>query len=230
MNGVLFGTKHSYKDFGLILSKTDITIPVPKTKTVDVPGADGVIDLTETLIDDVKYQNRKLTFTFTVIDPMFRFPIVLSDVSNYLHGQRMRIYRDVDPNYYYEGRCTVNKFETKKRLATIVVDCDVDPYKYDKYTTSEPWQWDPFSFIDGIIYNGDVVVDGELTVTLVNRRKVVSPTFTCSEAMTAEFNGQSYDLKKGTTTLYDIRLLPGENEITFKGNGTVQIDYKVGSL
>lgn len=81
MNGVTFGTKHSYKDFGLILSSKTISLPKPKIKTVEVPGADGVIDLTECLTDDVKYQNRPLSFTFTVIDPIASWSAILSEVT-----------------------------------------------------------------------------------------------------------------------------------------------------
>ncbi len=230
MNGVTFGTKHSYNDFGLILTSKTISLPKPKTKTVEVPGADGVIDLTECLTDDVKYQNRSLQFTFTVIDPMASWAAVLSEVTNFLHGRKLRIYMDWDKNFYYEGRCNVNSFKSNKRTATIVVDCDCDPYKIEKNSTSSPWLWDEFSFVDGIIYTNKVTVSGTTSATLINRRKVVSPTFTCSAAMTVTFEGVTYTLPVGTTTVLDIRLQEGENIVTFKGTGTVQIDYKGGSL
>lgn len=230
MNGVTFGTKHSYNDFGLILSSKSISLPKAKTKTVEIPGADGVLDLTECLTDDVKYQNRTLQFTFTVVDPLASWAAVLSEVTNFLHGRKLRIYMDWDKNYYYEGRCSVNQFKSDKRTATIVIDCDCDPYKIEKNSSSDPWVWDTFSFVDGIIYINKVTVSGSATATLINRRKVVSPTFTCSAAMTATFGGVTYNLPVGTTTVLDIRLQEGENIISFKGNGTVQIDYKGGSL
>lgn len=230
MNGVTFGTKHSYNDFGLILSSKSISLPKAKTKTVEIPGADGVLDLTECLTDDVKYQNRTLQFTFTVVDPLASWAAVLSEVTNFLHGRKLRIYMDWDKNYYYEGRCSVNQFKSDKRTATIVIDCDCDPYKIEKNSSSDPWVWDTFSFVDGIIYINKVTVSGSATTTLINRRKVVSPTFICSAAMTATFGGVTYNLPAGTTTVLDIRLQEGENIISFKGNGTVQIDYKGGSL
>lgn len=230
MNGVTFGTKHSYNDFGLILSSKSISLPKVKTKTVEIPGADGVLDLTECLTDDVKYQNRTLQFTFTVVDPLASWAAVLSEVTNFLHGRKLRIYMDWDKNYYYEGRCSVNQFKSDKRTATIVIDCDCDPYKIEKNSSSDPWVWDTFSFVDGVIYINKVTVSGSATATLINRRKVVSPTFTCSAAMTATFEGVTYNLPTGTTTILDIRLQEGENIISFRGNGTVQIDYKGGSL
>ena len=55
MNGVLFGDKHSFKDWGLILKeRPDIKPPNVKTSYVDIAGANGSLDLTEVLSDDVK--------------------------------------------------------------------------------------------------------------------------------------------------------------------------------
>lgn len=230
MNTVNFGTKNSYEDFGLILTSKDIGLPDPKTEEVDVIGADGVIDLTEVLTDDVKYKKRKLSFTFTVIDSMSAWSTILSNVTNYLHGKKIRILLNWDKNYYYEGRCTVNQFKTNKRTATIVVDASVDPYKMEVNSSSSPWLWDTFSFIDGIIYINSVDVSGSRTVNLINRRKIVSPTFTTTANMTVSHNGKVYDLPKGTTTVLGIRLMEGDNFVTFSGKGTVTIDYKGGSL
>jgi hypothetical protein len=142
----------------------------------------------------------------------------------------MQIKMDWDRNYYYEGRCKVNNFQSNKRTATIVVDCDCDPYKLEVNSASTPWIWDTFSFVDGIIYTNTVEVDGETNKILISRRKIVSPTFTCSSAMTVRFNGIEYSLPQGTKTILDIRLQEGENKITLIGKGTVQIDYRGGSL
>ncbi len=230
MQTVTFGTKNSYKDFGLILTSKDIGLPEPKMEKVDVPGADGVIDLAELLTDDVKYKQRKLQFTFTVIDPINVWSTTLSKVTNYLHGRKLKILLDWDKNFYYEGRCKVNQFKTNKRLATIAVDAEVDPYKLEVNGAGQPWFWDTFSFIDGIIYLNKAEVSGTTTVNLINRRKIVSPKFTTTANMTVTFDDATYDLPKGTTTVLGIRLKKGDNHVTFKGNGTVTIEYKGGSL
>ena len=66
MIGVTIGEKHSYNDWGLILSSQTISPPTPQINMVSVPMRDGSIDITETLSGDVKYDDRTLTFTFTV--------------------------------------------------------------------------------------------------------------------------------------------------------------------
>ena len=42
MNGVLFGTKHSYRDWGLFLAdRPTISEPEPKTMYIDIPASNG---------------------------------------------------------------------------------------------------------------------------------------------------------------------------------------------
>ena len=51
--GVKFGEIHT-SSYGLVLSKKTIETPSPKLETVDIPGADGKLDMTE-YFGDVKY-------------------------------------------------------------------------------------------------------------------------------------------------------------------------------
>lgn len=230
MQTVTFGTKNSYDDFGLILTDKDIGFPEPKLEEVDVIGADGVIDLSEVLNDDIKYKTRKLQFTFTVLKGSKYWASVVADVANYLHGKKLKIQMDFDPVYYYTGRCKINSFKTSKRLCIITIDAECEPYRLDINGNGEKWLWDTFSFQNGFIRVNAVTVNGSLEVNLQNQRKIVSPTFTCSTAMTVTFNGVTYNLPKGKTTVLEIRLQYGTNYVTFKGNGTVKIEYQGGAL
>lgn len=230
MQTVTFGTKNSYDDFGLILTDKDIGFPEPKLEEVDVIGADGVIDLSEVLNDDIKYKTRKLRFTFTVLKGNKYWASTVADVANYLHGKKLRIQMDFDPAYYYTGRCKINSFKTSKRLCTITIDAECEPYRLDINGNGEKWLWDTFSFQNGFIRVNTVTVNGSLQVNLQNQRKIVSPTFTCSTAMTVTFDGVTYNLPKGKTQVLGIRLQYGTNYVTFKGNGTVKIEYQGGAL
>lgn len=230
MQTVTFGTKNSYDDFGLILTDKDIGFPEPKLEEVDVIGTDGVIDLSEVLNDDIKYKTRKLQFTFTVLKGNKYWASTVADVANYLHGKKLRIQMDFDPAYYYTGRCKINSFKTSKRLCTITIDAECEPYRLDINGNGEKWLWDTFSFQNGFIRVNTVTVNGSLQVNLQNQRKIVSPTFTCSTAMTVTFDGVTYNLPKGKTQVLGIRLQYGTNYVTFKGNGTVKIEYQGGAL
>lgn len=231
MKGVMIGEKHSYNDFGLILSSKEISPPKPQTKSVDVPMRDGSIDLTEAVADEVKYKDRTIKLNFTVIDPVNTWATKISEIQNYLHGQRMKIIFDDDCAFYYIGRISVDTWASNKNIGTLVIEGTVEPFKYDILSSAVDWEWDVFDFETGIINEtGQLIVNGSTTITLICRRKRMFPTFIASEEMNVMFEGETYLLKAGKQKVYDIFFAEGENVLTFTGNGTIAIDYIGGSL
>lgn len=229
MIGVKFGNKHSWNDFGMILSSKEISPPQVQKNELKIPVRDGSIDLTTAITDAVKYYDRKITLNFTVIES--KWESTISQVQEYLHGQRMQIILDDDSSFYYVGRVEVNKWTSKKKIGTIVIECTVEPFKYDILSSAVDWEWDIFDFEEGIINEtGGLIVNGTTTITLICRKKRMFPTFTASANMTVTFEGETFNLTKGTQKVYEIFLVEGNNELTFKGNGTVTIDYVGGSL
>jgi phage-related protein len=105
--GIKFGEIHSFFDLNLILSAVKIPPAAPKTTYVEVPGADGSVDLTEAH-GEVRYSDRQLEFTFTAhpLDAM-KWEERKTAVSNALNGKRCRITLDSNPDYYYDGRVVV---------------------------------------------------------------------------------------------------------------------------
>lgn len=133
MKGIWFGDIHSYANLNLILSKVDLPPATVKETYVDNPGGDGSWDLTEAN-GKVNYKDRKAKFTFSVL-PGDDFEAKKTEVSNLLNGRRFKIVLDKDPEYYWDGRCSVNKYESKKKDRKIVVAANVSPYKLKKGQT-----------------------------------------------------------------------------------------------
>lgn len=131
LDGVTFGAYHSYKDWKLILAETEIGLPAVKTTTVDIPGTDGVLDLTEAIAGRVCYENRTLAFTFVTSDSLTgaTWAELLSGISGAVHGQRLDIILDDDPDWKYTGRVTLDSFATSRVKHTVVIKCDCSPYK-----------------------------------------------------------------------------------------------------
>ena len=231
MRGVKIGEKHTYVDWNLILTSTNIGFPNPKIETIDIPGMDGKLDFSEALTDDISYENRTISLEFEMIDSFENWKNKISEISNYLHGRKFKIIFDEDSSFYYYGRLTVNNFKSNKSTGTIVIECDVEPYKYDLYASDEDWLWDPFSFIDGIInITKGLQVNGELEINIIGRRKKVIPKINCDNPIKLIFNGQTYNLPAGTSYSPDIEICEGENILRFIGFGTVNIEYRGGSL
>lgn len=229
--GVKFGDKHSFKDFELFWEKFNITYPEAKTYEIDVPGADGEVDLTELLTSDVKYGSRTVSFVFSYVGDFEKWHGVLNEVSNYLHGKRLKIIPDTEPDYFYMGRLSLETEKTDDVMCQLTISGIVEPYKYELVSSTDRWLWDTFSFRTGIIreYNR-IVVEGEKTINVIGSQKPVSPVITCSADMILKSGGKEYELVKGRNNAYGFVIYDGENELTFIGNGTVTIDYRGGRL
>lgn len=227
---VLFGNIKSYENWGLKLETIQLSFPEAKTDQIDIPGANGVIDLTE-VNGQVCYKNRTMTLTFSLDDDYAKWHLLSSRIAKELHGKMIKCILPDDPNYYYEGRFSLDSKKTNDVITDIVITGDVHPFKLDVYSSSEEWLWDPFSFEDGIIRSyHDIEVSGTTSVSVIGSEMPVVPKFICNAEMDLLFHGTVFHLAVGETMDYDIILSDGENQLMFTGNGTVTIEYRGGIL
>lgn len=229
--GVKFGDKHSFRDFGLYpKSKMVVNPPDVREVYVEVAGADGDLDITEALTGRANYESREGKFEFTVTDRT-KWDAVYSALMNEIHGRKMRVILDEDPYYYYYGRVKVDSFKTNKHTATITVEGYFEPYKKSLTANSEMWLWDPFNFETGVARDyANLVVDGTLTTTVVGSRMPVTPVIEVSSNMTLTYGGTTYQLSTGRNRIAGMVLADQEYTFTFTGNGSVSIDFEIGSL
>ena len=212
MKGVSFGDFHSYRDFSLILSQKTIGTPSPKTEAIDIPGGDGVLDLTE-FFGEVKYNNRNLSFEFSSIVPQSDFMNQFSHIQYALHGQKMRIILDDDPEWYYIGRISVSEWKAEKAVGKLTIDCDCEPYKYRLAETVVA-----------------VVVNGTNSVVLPNGRKRVVPEITTDAEMKITFGAYTGTFDAGTFTIPELVLAAGRNTVKVTGAGNISFRYREGVL
>ena len=214
LNDVIFNNeKSAFYDWNIVLTKAEIPLPTPKTSTVDIKGADGVLDLTEALTGDVQYNNRAIKLTFEMMDDA-DYSTLISDISNYLHGQNIKFTLNNDEDYYYTGRATINQWECIKRKGKIVISVDCEPYKYAVIETIKKVQ----------------VSNQTKTITLSNSRKRVCPMLNVTGTITLTINGVDYNLAEGKQQLVNFILVEGNNAIKISGNGTLVITYRQGAL
>lgn len=215
MNGVTFGTYHSYDDFSLILTSKEIAAPKTKTVKIDVEGADGAIDLTE-FFGEPKYEDCTHKFQFSTIVPQSQFLTLFSDIKNKIHGKKLRISLDADPGFYYMGRCFVSSFTSEKNIGKIAVECDCEPWKYKAAKT--------------VITQ---TVSGESTLSLPNLRKRVVPEvlIEADSALHIVYNTYNvWDLGGGSYTLPELELKAGNNSVSVTGEGTISFSYQEAGL
>jgi phage-related protein len=208
MKGIMFGNYHSWNDFQLILASKTIGTPSPKTETIEIPGGDGVLDLTD-FFGEVKYNNRELSFEFSTKVPQNEFMDLFSRAQNALHGQKMNIILDDDPEWYYVGRITVSEWKTDRNIGQLTIDADCEPYKIK---------------VDETVVTS--VVDGTKTVVLSNSKKTVVPTIDITGSITLTFGTNIYTLTDGRYDLPAVQLVNGNNEILLEGTGTAVFRYR----
>ena len=206
----------SYPDYPknrLIVNGVDLTIryqmilldgytlspPEPKTYTVDIPGGDGVIDLTNSLTGDVSFKNRQQEFVFMVINPD-SFERVKTDVSNFLHGKSFDYQMTMDPGYTYHGRFIVDGYSHKLYsypglVGTFSIKIDADPYKLKKHMT----------------YNLNAA--GGKLFRLESGRKPVHPVIECQQPSAVRWKDVIIQVPVGTYRLNDVLFTQGYNEI-----------------
>ena len=151
-HSITFGDKNSWDDWHLApTSRPVFNPPKPKYKTVDVPGGDGHLDMSELLTGYPVYENRTGSFEFIVMNGYLEWYESYSNIMDYLHGKKLRAVLDDDREYFYEGRFSVNEWKSDKAYSLIVIDYNVSPYKQSIATSTEEWLWDPFNFRTGIV-------------------------------------------------------------------------------
>ena len=214
LNDVIFNNKKSaYDEWNIVLTKADIPLPVPKTSTVDIKGADGLLDLSEVLTGDILYNNRQIKLTFSMMDDTDYYELI-TNISNYLHGRIVTFRLTKDDSYYYIGRASISEWECVKRKGIIVITVDCEPYKYALYETIRTIN----------------LSDQTKTISLPNSRKRVCPTINVTGTVKLIIDDVEYSLAEGKQQLINFMLVEGDNVVKLKGNGTVVITYRQGAL
>lgn len=149
-------------------SRPSIAQPTPKEERLDLPGANGDIDLTSILTGYPVFNNRTGTIEFTAMNTTRSWSDRYSKIASFLNGQKMYMILLDDPLWYYEGRFTINDWESDPKWSKISVSYTLYPYKRALTRVDEDYLWDPLDFEDGIIIqryfvNQTINTDGSIT-------------------------------------------------------------------
>lgn len=211
---IKFGGIRTDTDLELYLASVSIGSPTVRTSFVDIPGADGALDLTEAL-GGVNYSTR--TLVFSLGRRMYDRYQQDADAKNALHGRRMQIQLSDDPGHYFRGRVSVGEWVRDHGLGRVDITCTCDPWRYKLQPT---------------VVSGTVPESGTLTLNLPNEARRVVPTIEVSAAATVTFEGNSTSVASGSHRVLDIQLRAGANSLTIAAAAgtTVSVTYQEASL
>ena len=157
--------KNTYDDWHLIASSRPVFAP-PKVKTtyIDVPGGNGSLDLSESLTRFPLYENRTGSITFKVLNHYDKNGEIIyessrngrwaerySEIMEFLHGKCLYAVLDDDPLWFYQGRFTVDSWESGNTWSEITIGYNVNPFKWSIMSSTSDWLWDPFNFDKDVI-------------------------------------------------------------------------------
>ena len=249
-HSITFGEKNTWDDWRLVSPVLpSFAPPTQKTTYLDIPGASGVIDLSEMLTGYPIFNNREGSFEFLRLNGYESWQDIYSAIADYLHGRAMRCYLEDDRNWFYEGRFFIKDWKNTTPWTTVTIGYNVGPYKWSVRKTCDDWLWDPFNFQNGVITaaffkNIRITSGGAWTRKTFPPELVgsapVCPSFaiqgTGSAGMDIRFvnptvhTDATRHLRDGIHQIPDFLFVGGRETLYFKGNGTVSIDFHQGRL
>lgn len=145
----------SWNDLHLIpAARPSVASPKMKSTTIAIPGANGVLDLTDFPRGFPTFDNRTGSLEFYVNHSINWGPLMtedyewteaLADITRRLHGKRTKMYLGDNLKYYYYGRFTVGDWKTGKNVSTVTINYDLDPYMYCTTTAWDDQYYNPFT-------------------------------------------------------------------------------------
>lgn len=160
--------RNTWTDWCLIPSKRPtISTPTVKTSSIEIPGANGLLDTTEALTGYPLYGNATGSLEFIIDQNRSKLSWIdlYNELKMFFHGRELKMTLSDEPDYYRIGRFKVNKWTSDQSRSTITIDYEIKPYRYYYLSTIEDWRWDPFNFETGYVYQNkfdNIVVDRDM--------------------------------------------------------------------
>ena len=259
-HSITFGSKNTWDDWHLI-PETDPIIAPPEQKKnlIDIPGANGSLDMSEVLTGYPTYNNRTGSLSFYVMNPYaatmpecnpIKLRNLISNIMNYFSGKKdMQMILEDDRAYFYRGRFKLESVNTGESFTTISIGYDVEPYKWSIYGTVDNWIWDTFNFQIGKIsseYANLPVTTTQNSITLQDSmigNAPVAPEFrittNAGQTMFIRFINPTLGIDEerqfppGTHVVNDFVMYGDLVTIMYRmatGTGTLTINYRQGGL
>lgn len=207
MDGAIFGNKHSKEDYGAVMNYARVTPPSVKENYVDIAGGNSSIDLTEA-VGGVVFEDGKISFKFTLLDAESK-----ERMKNDLHGKRLKIVLEREPDFYYDGRLTFTSESQTGNIYELCMDARVSPYKMESQAT---------------VYEEEVKAAKEIII--FNERMPAMPLVTVKGNVNVGFEGVRFALKTGIYEIPEITLHEGINRLKVSGDGGIRLEYRKGRL
>lgn len=214
IGNVKFGSHDMLRDYGVIMTSFDIGMPSQKRSSIEVPGMDGVIDLTYVLSEQKIYENRTASMTFEILFRKGADPWDIHErIANEIHGNEMDIFLSFYPGWHLEGNVSVDGMGMNDGTATFKVTCDCNPY-----------------FIKNSLTRATYAVSGTMDAYIRNATRWTIPSTEVNGTVSVKTDDAAVSLSTGKGRNAAIVLKSGINKITLGGSGTITFEFQEARL
>lgn len=218
LHGVKINGTDLFTTYGLILL-ADLKIEDPKRKTdyIDIPGADGSLDLSDEPQGRPVFQDRNISFTlFKGVDDVSLEAIRSALLTNY-HGKKVSLVLPSDDSHHFDGVIELGGL-SGYNSGKIPVKMRAAPYRLKNTITTVT-----------------KAINRTGTITLTNEGKPVTPKFSTNAAISVSWtkDGQSHtvSLPSGNNQyITSLQLDAGSLTLSISGSATVSVEYLEGRL
>lgn len=146
-----------YHDYYLVpAERPSVSPPEVRTNILEIPGSNGSIDLSTSLIGRPLYGRRTGSWEFICLQPpsrllewsIYGWNVLKNDLINKIHGKNVRatlsdeeyLFSDLsneNREYQYKGRVSVSDYSSNEDFSTITIDYDFEPFAVSAMSTKD---------------------------------------------------------------------------------------------
>ncbi|TFI70073.1 phage tail protein [Carnobacterium divergens] len=230
MRDITFLDKSFQNDFGCQVKSGKVPPPNKRKNKQQVAFSNYVEDFSE-LYGMQVYEERTLTYVIHLIDykgvSSQRVYDLEEEINNFIMpGMRGQLIDSFMPDVYFEAEViTGPDLELLKETGEQTIEFVAYPFKIFLLEEGND-EWDPYNLEKGFSQLTEYQINGVQEIKLWNVGvNLLNPVIDSSERMTIEKEGQIYEVQKGENRFIDLPLMPGENNLTIKGNGLITFHF-----
>ena len=240
------------------LGRPVINPPTQKRQTIDIPGANGILDVSNSLTHYPVFNNRQGSLQFAVLNdvPRHDWLTINTKIMKFLQGNEVKFFLEDDMKYFYEGQVWMENWDSRNdgTWSEVTLSYDVQPYRRAIYASVDDWLWDPFNFetdvvtttvfsnievnsVDWVEHDFTGLIDmmpvmPKFTVTVPEGQAIYAQLYNTDLKLNWKDVNNGQPLTSGT--FYDCILCEvtpeSQVKMRFKGQGSLQMDFRSGRL
>ena len=229
MYGITYNNKHSFNDLGLTVLNTRVIETPSKIKiTETIPFSNITYDFSN-LYGGNCYTERQLEYEFLIkAHNSTELEFKRMEVDQWLLSSNSKtpLIDDNMLGYYYKAECISTDFEDMNNIGKLKAIFTAYPFKISSEYEGNNL-WDSFNFELDVLQDTKFTVNGTSSVSIYNSSVIdIEPEIIAPSGFEMTLDNKKYTVEAGASKDYRFKLKKGANNLTLKGNGTIEFKFR----